>query len=508
MIGEEVRRLRAQGRIDLALDRLRAESDARKSDPAMQQQVGVLFRELGASDEAEAAFRRAAVLAPDSPFVRVNIAIVLQERGEPAAAAVEFKAAAEARPNKTAFIDNLLLNAQYVPGVTAGSLFHLHGKWRDRFTASQPLPGNATQPDPTRMLRIGFVSADFAQHPVGYFMLPLFRELDRNACEVHAFASGRRRDQMSEQFRALADGWHEIGELADPAAAALIASRKIDVLFDMAGHAFNNRLGVFALKPAPLQISWAGYVGTVGVPAIDYVLADAVQAPPEEDCWYHEKVLRLSRCYVPYQPADDGPDVGPLPASRNGFVTFGCFNSPSKLNGEVIALWARLMAQVPNSRLALRFRGMDSAANMRRVHQILGAAGVVPARVSFAGLSSHRQMLDAYNTIDIALDPFPYSGGVTTCEALWMGVPVITRKGSTFAGRHTSSYLTAVGLPEFITTNDDAYLATADNLARDTTRLAALRGGLRQRFAASSVMDHAGYARDFLAALRQISGLG
>lgn len=504
MIADDVRRLRDQGRPDLALSHLKEAAAGRQHDPAALQQFGVLFRELGDLDQAEAAFRRAAVLAPDSPFVQVNIAIVLQERGEVAAAADLFRAAAAARPNKLSFVDNVLMNAQYIPGVTAESLFYLHSQWRDRF-AGPPRPQPQARPASDRPLRLGFLSADFARHPVGYFLLPLFKSLDRRASQVVAFASGRRRDQMSDQFRQLADGWHEIGEMSDPAAAALIEQQNVDILFDMAGHAFNNRLGVFALRPAPIQVSWAGYVGTVGVPAIDFVLADAIQAPPSEDCFYHEHVLRMPRCYVPYYASDEAPTVGPLPAQRNGFITFGCFNSPSKLNSEVIELWAQLLAGVPASRLSLRFRGVDATANVRRIQAVFADAGVAPDRLSFAGVSSHRQMLEAYNNVDIALDPFPYSGGVTTCEALWMGVPVVTMTGASFAGRHSTMYLNTVGLRELISTTKAQYLAVAADMCGDLDELSRLRVGLRNRVSASPLLDHAGFAADFLALMTRVA---
>ena len=497
------RRLASAGQYDQASATLRTLADSAVTDAALLQQIGVALRDFGDTEGAERAFGRALVLDPGSAYIRNNLAIVLQDRGETEAACQLFRQNVHDRPGDPALLNNYLYSAQYVPGVTAQSLFTDHQLWRQQVRAPH---AGTRPPTPAKemagRLRIGFLSADFAAHPVACFMLPLFRALDRTQCQVICLSAGRRRDAMTGDFARAADEWHDISELSDADAAALVARQRVDILFDMAGHTLGNRLGVFAMKPAPMQVSWAGYVGTTGVPEIDYVLADAHQAPPDEDVYYHERVIRLPRCYVPYQPAAYAPDVGPLPALAAGHVTFGSFNHPAKLTRDVIALWVDVLGMLPEARLVLRYRGVDSHANQRRIHDALAAAGLDPGRVRFAGVSAHRDRLTAYGGIDIALDPFPYSGGVTTCEALWMGVPVVTLTGRTFAGRHSTSYLTNVGLTQLIADDVDAYAAAAVLLATDFTRLSQLRAGLRGRMAHSPMLDHGGFARDFMTAMR------
>ncbi|MDX2221856.1 MAG: hypothetical protein SFV21_03840, partial [Rhodospirillaceae bacterium] len=428
----------------------------------------------------------------------------LLERGQPDAAVAELARLVDQQPRQALFLSNLLLTSQYVPGVTAESLFDLHALWRARFPPPAPLVAAPRDPDPERKLTIAFLSADFAHHAVGYFMRPLVAALPPSACRLIAIASGARRDAVTPLFARLAHDWHDVGETPDAEVAALVATLGVDVLVDMAGHTNGNRLGVFARRAAPVQISWAGYVGTTGVPGIDAVLADAHQAPPEEDRWYHEQVLRLPRCYVPYQPPDYAPEVGPLPADANGHVTFGSMSAPAKLNDQIIGLWARVLATVPGSRLSLRYRGLDSQANRQRITAIMAAAGVAAGRLSFAGLSSHKEVLTAYHGVDIALDPFPYSSGVTACEALYMGVPLVTLRGATFAGRHATTYLSALGLQDLVATTPQAYVAACAGLAGNIAGLRDLRAGLRARMRASALFDYAGYAADFLAAVRRL----
>jgi predicted O-linked N-acetylglucosamine transferase (SPINDLY family) len=351
---------------------------------------------------------------------------------------------------------------------------------------------------------VGFVSADFSHHPVAYFMLPLFRAHDRTAFSIHCFAQSTHADHMTADFKQLADSWDEIAGLDDRTAAHLIRDRSIDVLFDMAGHTLNNRLGVFALKPAPVQISWAGYVGTTGLSAMDYVLADRHQAPPEDGPAYVEKIVRMPHSYVPYAPPAYAPDVAPAPLRANGHITFGAFHNPAKINQPVLLAWAEILRGVPDARLILKFRGLDAEANQRRVKAIMGSAGVAESRLTFAGFSPHREFLATYGQVDIALDPFPYSGGVTTCEALWMGVPVVTLRGATFAGRHAAGYLATVGLADLIAENRDAYIKTAIGLAADPARIEGLRTTMRSRLSQSPLLDYDGFARDFATVLRQV----
>ena len=264
---------------------------------------------------------------------------------------------------------------------------------------------------------------------------------------------------------------------------------RIDILFDLSGHTSGHRLLVFARRPAPIQITWIGYVGTTGLAAIDYLIADRFHVPPGAETQYREKVLRMPDGYVCFDPPAEAPPVGPLPARGSGHVTFGSFNNVPKLSSEVIALWARIVGRVPDSRLLLISPALGSAAVRERITAGFVAAGGDRTRLEIRGSLGRPDLLAAYNQVDLALDPFPYSGGVTTCEALWMGVPVVTYPGETFAGRHALSHLSNVGLTETVAADPGDYVERAVRLAEDLPHLAALRSGLRDGMANSPLCN-------------------
>jgi predicted O-linked N-acetylglucosamine transferase (SPINDLY family) len=296
--------------------------------------------------------------------------------------------------------------------------------------------------------------------------------------------------------------WHDTERLPDAALAELIRADHIDVLFDLTGHTCHNRLLVFARKPAPLQITWIGYVGTTGLAAMDYLLADRHHVPAEAERHYCEQVLRMPDGYVCFAPPSEAPPVSPLPALASGQITFGSFNQPAKFSATLIATWSALLRALPDARLMLRYRGLGSPLAAERIHRLFATQGIDARRVLLAGGSSRADLLAAYSQIDVALDTFPYSGGLTTCEALWMGVPVVTCPGATFAGRHALSHLSTVGLTETIAGDGQEYVALAVALARDLQRLAALRSTLRARMAASPLCDGPRFARNLMTVLR------
>ena len=271
----------------------------------------------------------------------------------------------------------------------------------------------------------------------------------------------------------------------------------IDVLIDLTGHFTKNRLKLFARRAAPVQATWGGYTGTTGLAAMDYLIADPHRVPEGTDRDYTEEVIRLPDDYVCYTAPDYAPGVGQLPAATNGFVTFGCFNKPRKINAEVLAAWAEILNAVPGSRLLLKFKHMESPDIREPFSASLSAHGVDLERVDFEGHSPHKELLDCYNAIDIALDTFPYSGGLTTCEALWMGVPVVALPTETFASRHSLSHLSAGGLTEYVASDLSGYVRLAAELAGDQSRLAATRAGLRERVARSPLCDGPRFARHF-----------
>ena len=264
------------------------------------------------------------------------------------------------------------------------------------------------------------------------------------------YYSRAERDDYTERLAAAATEWHDVLGVANDALAERIRADRIDILFDMSGHTGDHRLLLFARRPAPIQITWIGYVGTTGLAAMDYLIADRFHVPPGAEVHYCEKVLRMPDGYVCFEPPDEAPEVGPLPALERGHVTFGSFNNVSKLSGEVIGLWAQIIQRVPGSRLVLLSPALNGRSARKRVGDAFLAAGGKAEQLELRGTMLRPQLLAAYNTIDVALDPFPYSGGVTTCEALWMGVPVVTCPGETFASRHSLCHLSNVGLTETV----------------------------------------------------------
>jgi predicted O-linked N-acetylglucosamine transferase (SPINDLY family) len=346
---------------------------------------------------------------------------------------------------------------------------------------------------------VGFVSPDLGRHPVGYLLV---RVLENLGLETICYSDRVAQDDMTCRLQAAATQWRDVLGLSDERLAEQIRADAVDILFDLAGHTAHNRLLALARKPAPIQITWLGYVGTTGLAAMDYILADRYEIPPESEVYYREKVLRLPDGYVCFDAPEEAPPVGPLPAMAQGGVTFGCFNNLAKITPQAMRVWAEILRRVPQSRLVLKYRGLEGEGFRRELLERLAAERIDAARVELLGRSPRRELLADYNRIDLALDPFPYSGGLTTCEALWMGVPVVTCPGETFASRHALSHLSNAGLTETIAHDLDEYVELAVALAGDLPRLAGLRAGLRQRMAASPLCDAERFV-DNLASLLQ-----
>jgi predicted O-linked N-acetylglucosamine transferase (SPINDLY family) len=291
--------------------------------------------------------------------------------------------------------------------------------------------------------------------------------------------------------------------LDDDALAARIAADRIDILLDMAGHFAANRLPLFARKPAPVQATWAGYVATTGMEAVDWTIVDERHLPDAGAQFHVERALRLPDLAMVYDPPDYAPPVSDLPMAARGFVTFAAFHNPSKIGDDCAAVWARVLASLPGSRIVLQYRGLDAASKQAALRAIFAAHGVDGSRLEFRPAAPHPELLASYRDCDIGLDSMPYCGATTTSEAAWMGVPVVTvPTGPLPFARHGLAFLTALGLPELIARDADDYVAIATALARDPARLAALRSSLRARMAASPLCDGPRFARNFAAGLR------
>jgi len=399
----------------------------------------------------------------------------------------------------------LLTGLQYADDVTPQGLFEAHRQWNRAYAAplsgvspSPVIPGRSTRP-----LRLGFASLDFAFHPIGFLALRGLECLDKSECSVVCYCDRVGEDEFTSRFRRSADIWRTTAKLSADELAKQILGDEIDVLIDLMGHT-GKRLLTFARRPAPVQATWLGYVGTTGLEAMDYLLADRFHVREGEEQWYSERVLRMPNGYACYGPSADAPEVGPLPAAAMGQVTFGCFNNPAKFAPSILAAWAEILRLAPNSRLLLKYGGLHEPNVQQRIREHFVQRGIAAERIVMEGWSPHRELLAAYNRVDIGLDTQPYSGGLTTCEALWMGVPVITFPGRTFAGRHSVSHLSNAGYPQFIADDLAGYVELAVSWANRLPELATLRTEMRERVRRSPLCDAPQFANDFLAVLEQV----
>ncbi len=468
-----------------------------------------LLDDLGLVEASLDAYERAAKLAPGDARFQVNLGAALRTVGKTEAAGARFAEARRLDPADATAANCAMLGLLYAADDPQAPRRAAEA-WAAGLKPSTPAP-YANSRDPTRRLRLGYVSPDFCHHAVAYFIESVLAAHDQATTEIFCYAEVKSPDATTERFKQLVsaphqDHWRDTVGLTDEALAAKIRADRIDILIDLAGHTVGARLNVFAAKPAPIQVTWIGYPATTGLPQIEWRITDAVADPPgmTED-QYTEKPLRLPGGFNCYRPPADAPEVGPLPADATGAVTFGCFNHAAKIRDAALAVWAELLKRVPNSRLLLKHRGFSLPSVVDEYRQSFARRGVPADRLTLlppvAGTRNH---LAAYNQVDIGLDPFPYNGTTTTCEALWMGVPVVTLAGAMHRARVGASLLTRLGLPELVAPSLEAYIDVAARLAEDRPRLQELRRGLRQRMAASPLCDAGALTRELEAALRQV----
>jgi len=498
--------LQAQDRLDEAVTAYRRAIDLAPNFAMAWNNFGGALTAQGRSEEAVAACRRAIEIEPPCAEAHSNLGAALQAQGRLDEAVVSYRRAMELAPGSSSIHSNLLAVLHYCPAITLPELFEQHREFDRRHCAPlrESWHPHENGREPERMLRLGFVSPHFARHPVGRFIIRALEKLDRSQVRIVAYSDSRATDEMTVRIRAATSEWHEVAAISDEQLARKIREDRIDILFDLAGQTGGNRLPVFARKPAPIQITWLDYVGTTGLSAIDYILADPRQIPPGAERWFHEKVLRMPDDYICFDPPGDAPPVRPLPAIANGHVTFGSFNIVPKITPGVVSCWARVLHRVPQSRLMLKSRGWGDPATRSRFRQMFAALGIAEDRLEVHGWSPPAEVLACYNEVDIALDTFPYNGGLTTCEAIWMGVPVVTCPGETFASRHGLAHLSAAGMTETVARDLDHYVELAVGLASDLPGLGALRAGLRERVAASALCDGPRFAGHLMTLLRGV----
>jgi protein O-GlcNAc transferase len=496
--------LRRTGQFDHAVAAFREAVRIKPADAGAHCNLGLALRDLDRLDEAVAAIRESIRIKPDLGAYGC-LASALCDQGKHDEAVDTYR---QAIGSKQEFAEStsscFLFCLNYSERVSPAALFEAHRAWDERHGRPlQQRDAYANDRGVGGRLKVGYFSPDFRQHSVAYFLEPLLRSHDRNEIEVFCYAEVSAPDARTERFKGLANHWVTTVGMSDEALMERIRHDGIDILVDLVGHTANNRLRVFARKPAPVQVTWLGYPNTTGITAIDYRLVDAVTDPDgEADALATETLVRLPGGFLCYGTPDEAPAPVRGPSLLTGTVTFGSFNSPAKLSAATLDAWAQVLARLPQVRLLLKGKPFADAATRALYLDRLAERGVAPERVELVAWLPDQAHLALYDRIDIALDPFPYNGTTTTCEALWMGVPVVTLRGDRHAGRVGASLFTTVGLSDLIAGSVEDYLEIAVALAGDPARLTTLRGSLRPRVAASELCDAPGFARKVEAAYR------
>jgi predicted O-linked N-acetylglucosamine transferase (SPINDLY family) len=446
--------------------------------------LGNVQRDLHRFSKARRCYEKTLELDPNNPDAHNNLGTVLKDQGLVAEATIQVQRALELRPGFTEAHSNLLMNLQYMDDVTVDALYHAHLDWVSRQIAKdvRPVSDHRNSFHPDRPLRIGYLSPDFCTHPVGLFLAPVLESHDRSRVHVTCYDDLYQGDAVTQRLRSAADEWRSITGLGDGRVAETIRSDEIDILVDLAGHTANNRMRLFARKPAPVQATWIGYLHSTGLPQMDYLIADAVAVTEDTGQRFSETVIRLPECFLCYGQPENRPEPVPPPAVANGYVTFGCYNNLAKVSDETLKLWKGILDNKANSRLVLKNSVFDDADFRDEYMQKLKALGFEATRLILDGSSTHGEYFSSYGQIDIALDTSPFSGGTVSADALWMGVPVVTLAGDRMASRTSASILKCLGLDFLVTHDRDAYVNAALSLAEDEAKLTTLRDGMRRRF--------------------------
>ena len=493
------------GRPDLALPFLQEAARLSPGEARPRNNVGVALKEAGRIDEAAAHLTEAARLDPAYAAPPSNIGLCHAAVGDHRRAIAAFQLAESIEPTSDVAGSNALLSMLAMDGVDPAAVRVAHRDWGRRFADPVGMsPPVVADRSPGRRLRVGYVSPDFRNHSVRHFIEPVLAAHDRSAVEVFCYAAGRRRDEVTDRLAKLADHWHDVAALGAAATADLVRAHQIDVLVDLAGHTSDNRLLTLARRPAPVQVTYLGYPATTGVAAVGYRLTDGVADPQGVDAAYVERLVRLPDAFFVYADDPGKPYDPALPADRNGHVTFGAFNSFSKVTPTTLAAWATILSAVPNSRLLFKAQPLGNPSTRAAVVAAFAAAGVAADRLdlrTWVPVAEHTALL---GSVDLMLDTFPYNGHTTTCQGLWMGAPTLTRHGGEFRGRVGLSIYTHLGRPEFAVDSVEAYVRRAVELATDVTRLRELRPTWRERMAASPLCDGPRFTRGLEAAYREM----
>lgn len=466
--------------------------------------LGNVLWVAGRLADAEAQCRHAVAQDPLLGAGWGNLGTVLRDQARFEAAVTSYRKAVELEPASPVHLSNLLYALCYVSDVTPEQLLAEHREYSRRFEAPlvPSIKSHANSKVPERKLRIGYVSADFKNHPVAQFILPILKAHDRINFEVFAYSSTPRYDDVTRECRAATDHWVDCAGLDDDEMAGRIRADAVDVLVDLSGHTAGNRLPVFCRRPAPVQLAYLGYPATTGLDAIGYRFSDAIIDPIDSDICYSERLVRLERGLYALPVAEDWPDPGPSPCRQNGFITFASFNNANKLDSRCLALWQQILLRHPGARML--FLAVPEGPVRDGIIAGFDSAGVAPERLRFEGRLARKQFLSAMASADIALDSFPMTGGTTTIESLCMGIPVVSLMGNRYASRVSASFLASAGLDQLIAQDADAYRRIVDELVAQPEGIAAMRSSLRSRVRSSPLADVEGLVRRIESAFRSL----
>ncbi|MBY0431609.1 MAG: tetratricopeptide repeat protein [Rhodospirillales bacterium] len=490
-----------------AIDAYRA---AITADPRLMMpyvNLSSLYLRHGNAQATAEILRQMLEIRSNDPAAHMNLGLAMAALGKTEEAISCFEKTVAAEPQNDRCRSNIVFYSQYLDNRSPLNLYELarewnwaHGKrWRNSF------PVHRQDATPERRLRIGYVSSDFKNHSCNIFLRALFGHHDRANYEIHCYSGVEFPDAATHWIQERTDCWHPVHGLEDAAVASLIHHDQIDILVDLAGHTSGHRLGVFARKPAPVQVTWLGYPGTTGLDTIDWRLSDPWLTPPGGTELYSEKIYNLDRISHAFSTVCEGIEPGPMPAESNGYVTFGSFNNFAKVSDTTARLWAGVLKAIPDARLLIKCRYVESGEARDNVLDRLRRHGADLDRVILRGGEERMgEHLKIYHQVDIALDTFPYNGMTTTCEAVWMGVPVLALTGDTTASRYSTSVLSAVGLNQYIADSAEDFIARAVRLAADRDGLRSLKAGLRRQVLDSPLCDHAGFTAAVEAAYREM----
>jgi protein O-GlcNAc transferase len=500
-----------------ALGVLREALETDPFDPETLRQLGNCLNDHGLLSESVEMFHRAIAVRPNDATTYSNLGTSLYSLGQWDEATAAFERALEIEPDhkiaRTNVVTCHLMHFLYEDEATPEDVYTQHRRWGETVTAELAAAAAAeaqafsNSRDPDRRLRVGFLSGDFRDHPVAQFFRPLLAHHDRSALEIYCYAERERTDAYTPVLQQAGGTWRlESIAASDAALREQLRADQIDIAIDLSGQTGGTRLRALAIRAAPVTASWLGYPATTGLSTIDWRITDALADPPGYERYYTERLLRIPDGFLCYQPSVDNlPPVAALPASQRGAITFGSFNNVMKLSPATIACWSQILKAVPTARLVLKAGFLADPHVRTSLAQQFTAQGIDPARVELRShLAESGAHLAAYGEIDIALDPLIYNGTTTTCEALIMGVPIITWIGDRHAARVGFDLLSRIGLSELAAPDRGAYVARAVDLANDLARLRRIRGELRQRMLASPLCDAQRFARQFEAGLRRI----